>query len=179
MICITNRKLCTIPFLDQIELVIQRGTSAIILREKDLQEEEYFTLAESVSALAKAYHTPCICNKFLSVAEKLQLPCQLSFSDFCTYIDPFPVGIGVSVHSLSEAVTAEQLGANWIIAGHIFQTDCKKDLPPRGLPFLQDICNHVEIPVYAIGGITEQNADSVIQAGAKDYCSMSGAMHLK
>ncbi len=61
--------------------------------------------------------------------------------------------VGTSIHSVSEAVEAEKLGASYLTAGHIYVTDCKKGLPPRGLPFLQHVCQAVQIPVYGIGGI--------------------------
>ena len=78
---------------------------------------------------------------------------------------------GVSVHSLSEAVSAEKKGA-----GHIFQTDCKKDLAPRGVKFLTEIVSNVEIPVYAIGGINPQNEHLIYECGANGICIMSGYM---
>ena len=61
-------------------------------------------------------------------------------------------------------------------AGHIFATDCKKDLPPRGLEFLKEVCNSVTIPVYAIGGIklSDVQMDEITKGG----CIMSGMMSL-
>ena len=45
IIAVSNRKLCKRPFLEQIERVCKRHPEAVILREKDLTEEEYVTLA--------------------------------------------------------------------------------------------------------------------------------------
>ncbi len=84
--------------------------------------------------------------------------------------------VGVSIHSVSEAIEAMNLGATYITAGHIFATDCKKDLPPRGLSFLSSVCSSVHIPVYAIGGISPANAEKAINAGAEGICIMSGLM---
>ena len=61
--------------------------------------------------------------------------------------------IGISIHSVEEAKEAEQLGASYLTAGHIYATDCKRGLPPRGLGFLKEVCREVSIPVYGIGGI--------------------------
>lgn len=79
-----------------------------------------------------------------------------------------------------EAIEAQKLGATYISAGHIFATDCKKDLPPRGLEFLKEVCNSVTIPVYAIGGIklSDVQMDEIIKCGAKGGCIMSGMMSL-
>ena len=89
-----------------------------------------------------------------------------------------PVGLrtGVSVHSIDEAIIAERWGADYITAGHIFVTDCKKDIPPRGLDFLREICHRVRIPVFAIGGINKSNYQSVLDAGAAGFCLMSELM---
>lgn len=67
-------------------------------------------------------------------------------------------------------------GADFLIAGHIFQTDCKKDLAPRGVKFLTEIVSNVEIPVYAIGGINPQNEHLIYECGANGICIMSGYM---
>ena len=75
-----------------------------------------------------------------------------------------------------EAKEAERLGCTYITAGHIFLTDCKKGLPGRGLTFLQNICENVSIPVYAIGGISNENINDVRQTGAAGACIMSGFM---
>ena len=84
--------------------------------------------------------------------------------------------IGVSVHSADEAAEAERLGASYVTAGHIFATDCKKGVPPRGLEFLRGVCEKVKIPVYAIGGINAENAKSAVGAGADGVCIMSALM---
>ena len=90
-------------------------------------------------------------------------------------IHPFSY-VGASVHSVSEAKEAEKLGATCLIAGHIFSTDCKKDVPPRGLIFLKEVCESVDIPVFGIGGIAKENASDVLMTGAKGMCIMSEAM---
>ncbi len=85
--------------------------------------------------------------------------------------------IGVSVHSISEAETAEMLGASYLIAGHIFATDCKKGLKPRGIEYLSDISEAVKIPVLGIGGISLERLSSVLQTGAAGACVMSHFMN--
>ena len=71
---------------------------------------------------------------------------------------------------------AEALGCTYITAGHVFDTDCKKGLPGRGLPFLEEVCGSVSIPVYAIGGIHEDNVAAVRRSGAQGACVMSTLM---
>ncbi len=69
-------------------------------------------------------------------------------------------------------------GADFIVAGHIYETDCKKGLPGRGIDFLTSIVEQVDIPVYAIGGIRGSNIDEVASAGASGACQMSFYMNL-
>lgn len=86
------------------------------------------------------------------------------------------IRIGTSVHSVEEAVRAEELGASYLFAGHIFETDCKKGLAPRGLSFLEEVCKAVSIPVYALGGINDETEPLVRKTKAAGACRMSGYM---
>ena len=69
------------------------------------------------------------------------------------------------------------LGADYLTAGHIFPTDCKKGLAPRGIDFLQNICQTVQVPVFGIGGIHPGNIEQVLDAGASGVCMMSEMMN--
>lgn len=84
--------------------------------------------------------------------------------------------IGTSIHSVEDAVFAESHGADYITAGHIFTTDCKKGLPGRGMDWLKLICNAVSIPVYAIGGISDANVSMLSDCNISGYCMMSASM---
>ena len=89
--------------------------------------------------------------------------------------------LGVTVHKrVEEAIEAQALGATVLIAGHIYTTQCKAGLAPRGLGFLQAVCSAVSLLVYAIGGIgfdAAQHAE--LQAnGARGACVMSAYMRL-
>jgi thiamine-phosphate pyrophosphorylase len=86
--------------------------------------------------------------------------------------------LGVSVHSVTEAFEAEQLGATYLVAGNIYETDCKKGLPGKGLTYLKEVCAAVTIPVYAIGGITRARLADTEQAGAYGGCMMSELIKL-
>ena len=67
-----------------------------------------------------------------------------------------------------------------LIAGHIYTTQCKAGLAPRGLGFLQAVCSAVNLPVYAIGGISfDASQHAELQAnGARGACVMSAYMKL-
>ena len=183
LICITNRKLCSNNFSDQIEMIASAHPKAIVLREKDLSEKEYEQLARQVMQICQKHGTQCILHSFSNVAIALgavavHMPLPLLQKMTPQEKSHFQI-IGASCHSLEEAKEAQDLGCTYITAGHIFLTDCKKGLPGRGLPFLEEICKTVRIPVYAIGGISPQNIESVRKTGAAGACIMSGFMRCK
>lgn len=164
-------------FPAQLEKICAADIDRVILREKSLTESEYEALAKLVIKICKKYNTPLSLHTFTEAAKRLNCKSiHLSFSDFTAGKGEGFETVGVSVHSLNEAISAESSGANYITAGHIFPTDCKKDLPPRGTDFLREICETVHIPVYAIGGITPENVHLVKASGASGACLMSGLM---
>ena len=87
--------------------------------------------------------------------------------------------LGASCHSAHDARRAKNYGCTYILAGHIYDTDCKKGLPGRGLEFLRNVTKEVDLPVYAIGGIEPENIDEVRREGAAGACIMSSAMKAK
>ena len=176
-IAVTNRSLCSAGLEEQVEKICkERLCEALILREKDLSEQDYLGLAMTIKAVCDEYGVDFICNNMPSVAEKLGCKMQLSYQSFLEQNWERDTYVWVSVHTVEEAVNAEKLGANALIAGHIFMTDCKKGLAPRGLDFLKDICRAVSIPVFAIGGIDDSNYEAVKLAGAQGECRMSWYM---
>jgi len=178
--CVTSRILCKEDFLHRIEKIALSHPAGIILREKDLSEVEYRQLAKQVIQICTKHKIPCVLHSFVDTAIELNVEAiHLPLPELRKMTDVqkrhFKI-IGVSCHSAEEAKEAERLGCTYIIAGHIFATDCKKGLPGRGVRFLECICKSVSIPVYAIGGIECNNARSVCKAGAKGACIMSGFM---
>lgn len=179
IICVTNRNLCNRDFLDQMDRISHSGVSSVILREKDLNEAEYEIMARKVLQICQHAGVPCAFHHFAGVAIKLGADrLHLPFGDLekNPNLTKLPMTIGVSVHCVDQALRAQELGANYITAGHIFETDCKKGLPGRGLDFLREVCAAVSIPVYAIGGISEDNFIKIQETGAVGACIMSGFM---
>lgn len=178
IIAITNRHLCCGDFLQQIERLADSGVRTILLREKDLSAEAYLDLARQCQQLLRYTGTTLLLNR-IEAAQQLGVgEVQLSYPVFAaqrTQAAAFQ-RVLVSVHSVEEAVQAAQWGASALIAGHIFVTDCKKGVPPRGLAFLEQICAAVAVPVYAIGGITAQTFPLIQCSHAAGACVMSQAM---
>lgn len=180
ILCVTNRKLCRENFTSRVKKISEAAPSGIILREKDLTEAEYIVIAEEIQKICRASDTRLIIHSFPKVAKELgcknlhmPLPMLRNMKD----IDKeYFSELGCSCHNVSEAVEAEKLGCSYIIAGHIFSTDCKKGLPGRGIEFLENVCESVSIPVFAIGGIGENNISEIRRSGANGACIMSGFM---
>ncbi len=173
LICVTNRNLCQDPFLERLAALAKRkDISHLILREKDLPMEEYLLLAKQVAehtakklilhTYPQACEAVCIKQLHLPLALLQQHPEIRKQTDL----------LGVSVHSEEEAALAEQLGVDYLIAGHIFPTSCKPGVPARGLEFLTSLCRSTPLPVYAIGGITPQKLELVENTGAAGACMM-------
>ncbi len=179
VVCVTNRSLCA-DFPAQLELVAAAEPRAVILREKDLSPQEYRTLAAQAMQICAEHGVPCILHSFTDIAAELgadsiHLPLHMLCGLSAEMKRSFRV-IGASCHSVADALEAQRQGASYITAGHVFATDCKKGLPPRGLDFLREVCAAVDIPVYAIGGISAENYADVLAAGAAGACVMSGLM---
>ena len=71
ILCVTNRRLCGADFLTQAEKIAAASPAGMILREKDLSQEEYYALAQSMMAICKKHQIPCILHTFTGIAEKL------------------------------------------------------------------------------------------------------------
>ncbi len=171
IIAVSNRVMCD-DFIGQIRKINAEG-GLVILREKDLSEEAYERLAKEVMGICPNV----ILHTFTDAARRLgckrvHLPMGVLRTADLTGFEV----IGASTHSVSEAIEAQKLGATYITAGHIFETDCKRGLAPRGVDFLNEVCEAVTVPVYAIGGITPYNAKQAFDAGAAGVCVMSGLM---
>lgn len=194
---ISNRKLCENENLEkQIEKIFSAYQRKIILenfeivaltlREKDLYKNEYLKLVEKIYPICQKYRIDLILhqNYDLRLDNKYNIKgLHLSYNTFKSLnknireelIKKYKK-IGVSIHSINEAKEVENLGATYIVAGHIFKTDCKKDLEPRGLKFIQELSLILTIPIFAIGGINQENSHLVINSGAFGVCMMSSLM---
>ncbi len=180
ILCVTNRSLCQEDFLIRIGKIASCRPAGIILREKDLIAHEYKELAVEVIKQCDKYGVKCILHNFPDVAislhvDAIHLPLRILRELSPEQKTYFKV-LGVSCHSLEDALEAQSLGCTYIIAGHVFDTDCKKGVPGRGLKFLKNVCAAVDVPVYGIGGIGVHNITLVRDAGACGACLMSTLM---
>ena len=183
-IVITNRHLVQGDFLEQLEKVTKLHPHALILREKDLTDDAYESLAKKVFDLCKREDITCFLHTKIEIARKigcqnihLSIPVLKGLSetekkalteDYCE--------ISISCHSMEDVEIAMAGGATQIILGTIFETECKKGVLGKGVEFVREICQKCPLPVYAIGGMNLQRLPLVIDAGAAGCCMMSGFM---
>lgn len=161
-----------------------KNVDILILREKDLDEAAYQSLAGQVLKNciggAEVYlHTYLMTAcKLCSTGIHLPLPLARNYEKdgLLAVAKKELKEIGISVHSIEEGREAEKLGATYVTYSHVFETDCKKGLPPRGLDALREVCRNLRIPVYALGGITAENENKTFVAGAAGACRMSDYM---
>ena len=183
-IVITNRHLVQGDFLKQLKKVTKLHPHALILREKDLTDDAYESLAKKVFDLCKREDITFFLHTKIEIARKigcqnihLSIPVLKGLSetekkalteDFCE--------ISISCHSMEDVEIAMAGGATQIILGTIFETECKKGVLGKGVEFVREICQKCPLPVYAIGGMNLQRLPLVIDAGAAGCCMMSGFM---
>ncbi len=185
MIClITNRHLVEAQAFDRVVLkAIKAGIHRVILREKDLPTQ---ALIAHVRVFKKAMdnHQQLIVHSDIEAALAADADgIQFRFQDFMALekaaikkLRDKSLDLGVSVHSLNEAVMACNHGATYLLASHVFDTACKAGRPGRGTGFIKSISGAVDIPVIALGGITPINVEQVFEAGAQGAAVMSALM---
>jgi len=187
LIAVTDSATCPRPLPKQIERLAkltELRPQAVILRAKSLDKAAYRTLALQAQQSCKVTGIPLILHSDWQLAHnlgisKLHLPLAL-LRQISEYERAYFTWLSTSVHSVGEAQEAQALGATVLIAGHIYTTQCKAGLAPRGLGFLQNVCSAVNLPVYAIGGISfDASQHAELQAnGARGACVMSAYMRL-
>lgn len=168
-------------FLKQIEKIAAAKPFGIVLREKDLPVKEYLALARKVRDICRSAGASLIVHSHPEVARELGIPALHMPLDALEKLSSeerkeFRV-LGASCHSVEDVLRAKNLGCDYVTAGHVYATDCKPGLPPRGADFLAEVCGPAApMPVFALGGLTPARAPEVRRAGAAGFAMMSSAM---
>jgi thiamine-phosphate pyrophosphorylase len=196
---VTDRKTLGSPGADSLLTAIRRGIAAgvdwIQIREKDLSGRALTNVARESVAAARGSATRILINGRLDVAlaaragglhlggDALPLAevatwCAQNVPGFAAAASGVaslssPFLLGASCHSLDDAQAAARDGAHYIFFGPIFSTPSKLRFgPPQGLSQLEEVCKNVRIPVFAIGGISLENAASCLRAGASGLAAI-------
>ncbi|MCC8066430.1 MAG: thiamine phosphate synthase [Clostridiales bacterium] len=163
---------------EQVEAALQGGVTCVQLREKNLPEEEFLEEAVSIAGLCRRYGVPFIVNDNLEVAKNCQADgVHVGQDDMCPDEVRKQVGdgmiIGVTAHTVEEAVEAERRGADYLGAGAVFPTGTKSNTIALSYETLQEICASVQIPVVAIGGISQSNLMTLAGSGVSGVAVVS------
>lgn len=157
-------------FLNIIGESIKGGVNLVQIREKTKDTLDFYKLALKVKEITKKYGIPLIINDRVDIALAIDADgVHVGQSDMPCDITRKLIGdnkiLGVSATTISEAMKAERDGADYIGTGAIFPTSTKKDAETVPKKELKEIVNCVNIPVVAIGGITIENAPTLLDTG--------------
>lgn len=147
---------------EQVEDAIKGGATCIQLREKNLTFDEFLSLAKDVKKITDKYKIPFLINDNVDIAVKVNADGvhigqgDEAINEARKKLNKDKI-IGLSAHTVEEAILAEKNGADYIGVGAVFNTSTKSDAASVDLDTLRDICSSVNIPVVAIGGINEDN----------------------
>jgi len=170
------------PLVDVVEELLQAGVRMIQLREKDLSAAELYPLAQKLRSLTRSYNSLLLINDRIDIALAVGADgVHLGGHSLPVKIARQLLGsnslIGVSTHSIEEAESAQNQGADFITCGPVFLTPSKAAYgAPIGVGSLQTICKTCKIPVYALGGIKANNTRDTLQAGAHGVAMISALL---
>lgn len=168
---VTNRYQDSVEsFLAKVETACRSGVTIVQLREKNLTTNQYYQLAKQVKEITDAYQVPLIIDDRLDVCLAVDAA-GLHIGD-----DELPVSVarqvlgpekilGVTAKTIKRALEAETSGADYLGTGAIFPTTTKENAPITLISTLKTICQTVDIPVVAIGGLTSENIDQLMGTG--------------
>ena len=168
---VTNRYQDSLEsFLEKVETACRSGVTIIQLREKNLTTNQYYQLAKQVKEITDAYQVPLIIDDRLDICLAVDAA-GLHIGD-----DELPVSVarqvlgpekilGVTAKTVKRALEAEEGGADYLGTGAIFPTTTKENAPITLISTLKTICQTVDIPVVAIGGLTSENIDQLMGTG--------------
>ena len=154
----------------QVEQAILGGVTVVQLREKHAGAAEFLALAQDVKQVTDRYQVPLIINDNLEVALAVDAAgIHVGQADLAAAAVRQTMGdkkvVGVSAQTVEQALAAEQAGADYLGVGAVFPTSSKADAVEVDFATLQAICQAVQIPVVAIGGITAENMTALQGSG--------------
>jgi thiamine-phosphate pyrophosphorylase len=168
---ITDRRISGLSLSAMVRQSIRSGIKVIQIREKDMPKKDLYKEMLRIRQLTAQQNVTLIVNDHVDIALATNADgVHLGQDDMPVREARKILGthslIGISAHTIHQAVQAEHEGADYIGFGPVFFTDTKDAGTPRGIPMLKKVRRSVRVPLVAIGGITSENAREVLDAGA-------------
>lgn len=167
---VTDTCICNMAVEEMVMAALEAGIRWIQYREKNETRRVIYKDALRLRQLTGEFGASLIVNDYADIAASVEADgVHLGQDDLPLKEARKIMGeriIGISTHSLSEAMKAERDGADYIGFGPIFQTSTKDAGEPKGVSVLEEIKRNVSVPVVAIGGVSLENLGSVLYAGA-------------
>ncbi|MEC4685680.1 MAG: thiamine phosphate synthase [Nitrospirota bacterium] len=179
---ITDGRQMKTPFYEGIEDALKGGVKALQLREKDFSVRRLYVMACKLREITSRYGARLFVNDRLDVALSVEADgVHLAGTSFppraVRKITGGKMLIGVSTHTLEEAIDAERDGADFITFGPVYATPSKKKYgPPVGIEKLKEVTERVSIPVFGLGGIKIERVPDVIKSGARGVALISAIL---
>jgi thiamine-phosphate pyrophosphorylase len=179
---VSDSMLTAAGMLEDVRSAVKAGTQLIQYREKKTDTANMYKKACEIKALCREGNSKVIINDRIDIALAVDADgVHIGQSDMPYDVARKLLGddkiIGVTVHNVAEAVEAERRGADYLGVSPIFITNTKMDAGiPCGLSTLKKIRQECSIPIAAIGGISAENVDEVIEAGADMICMISAVI---
>jgi len=178
---ITDTVIAGLSHIQITRRAIDAGIRIIQLREKDLPKKDIYKAAVVIKDVAMRHNALFIVNDHVDIALAVDADgVHLGQEDIPVEVARKIMGkkklIGVSTHSLQQAVRAQEAGADYIGFGPMFHTTTKDAGHPKGLKTLSQVRKLIDIPIVAIGGITWENVNDVLNSGADAAAAASGIL---
>ena len=163
---------------EQVEAALKGGVTCVQLREKELDETAFLQEAKELCALCRRYGVPFLVNDNVEIA----IACgadgiHVGQEDLTAGEVRRRVGenmiLGVSVHTVEEACQAVRDGADYLGLGAVFPTSTKTDVEQMSNETLRAICDAVDVPIVAIGGINRGNILKLAGSGVDGVALVS------
>lgn len=165
-----------------VEEALKGGVRAIQLREKELTAKELYEKAYELRRLTARYDAKLFVNDRVDVALAVDADgVHIGADSLPIYKVRRLLGerklIGVSCHNQAQAITAQEMGADFITFGPVFFTPSKAPYgDPVGLKLLETVTETLQIPVFALGGVKPGNCAEVVARGVHGVALISGIM---
>lgn len=168
-------------FLKKVEDACRGGVTILQLREKEKSSKDYYELAKKVKVITDQYHIPLIIDDRVDIALAVDAAgVHVGSEDLPVYEARRLMGtskiVGATAKTVEKAKQAEMDGADYLGVGAIYPTTTKVKTILTSVETLQDICEHVKIPVGAIGGLNHDNCQILKGTDIAGICVVSAIM---